>query len=187
MAQVMRERASAAQAAPQPAPAPQALQRPDVLQDPEGYTRYIETQLQTQPVMLRREMSEAMLMESKADAAEVIQEFAQVARQNPALIQEMDRQMNPAKWAYDYVKRSRVLQEIGGDPEAWKTQQLEALKAQWLAEAQAQQSAAPVATNSKPNAASSIPPSLANARNVGARTGPAASAPSFEESFKKPY
>lgn len=165
----------------------QAPQRPDVLQDPEGYTRYIETQLQATPIMIRREMSEAMLLETKPDAAEVIQEFAEMARSNPALVQQMDRQMNPAKFAYDYVKRSRVMQEIGSDPEAWRAQQLEALKAQWLAEMQAQQPVVPAQAASTPKPPAQIPPSLANARNVGPRTGPAPSALSFDETFAKKY
>lgn len=177
------EIAPGVRAAPQQ---PQAPQRPDVLQDPEGYTRHIEMQMQSQRAMTRRELSEAMMLEAKPDAAEVFQEFAEIARSNPALIQHMDQQINPAKFAYDYVKRSRVMQEIGSDPEAWKAQQLEALKAQWLAE---QQAAQPIvaAPNPSPKPAPSIPPSLADARNVGARTGPAPSAPSFDETFAKKY
>lgn len=188
MAQVMRERASAAQTAQQPAAQPQAPQRIDVLQDPEGYQRWVETQLQTQPVMIRRDLSEAALRRSHQDAEEVMGEFVTIARSNPVLVQQMDQQIDPAQWAYDYVKRSRLMQEIGADPEAWKAQQLEALKSQWLAEAQAQQPVVPAAaSNPKPNPVSSIPPSLANARNVGARTGPAPSAPSFDETFAKKY
>lgn len=172
MAQVMRERAAATAQAEKPAPKPE---RPDLLADPEGYSRYVEHQLRIQPIKIRRELSEAAVRREHKDAGELLDEFAAVARANPSLVDHMDRQLDPARWAYDYAMRSRAVREISADPEAYRARIREELRKEM--------SDSTVVTTPSP----SLPVSLASARSTSPRTGPGSSAPSFEEAFAKKY
>ncbi|MDH2239076.1 hypothetical protein N5K27_22465 [Pigmentiphaga sp. GD03639] len=136
--------------------------------------------LQRQIINERLNMSEMMLRQQHDDVDVVIQRFEQEVQKNPALQAEVFRQTHPWKWAYDYAKRLSLMDEIGSDPDAYKTR----VREQLLSELQQQQSQQPEHASpaaEKPN----LPKSLAGARSAGARSAPAWTGPTPLDSIIK--
>lgn len=129
-----------------------------------------EVIMQQQLFNERLNMSEMVLRQQHDDVDAVIERFQQEVQKNPALGMQLQSQAHPYQWAYDYAKRAMVMDEIGSDPEAYKTR----LREQLMAELQQQPAADSAATQAeKPN----IPKSLANARSSAARSAPAWTGP----------
>jgi hypothetical protein len=153
-----------------PAPQQQAEQGPpDRWEDPEGYDRWLigqATQAATSAAgeAFQRQRIEASALEAMQripDYQEKIQVFEQMAAANPALMQEMIRQPNPAEYAYNMAKTQVDIQQYGGIDGLINARVQEALKAQ-------QPNLAEVASRLP-----SAPPSISSDRSVGARSGPA--------------
>lgn len=110
-------------------------------------------QIQTTAAQTTFEMQRTLMGTSHADFAETEASFIEMARSNPALIAEANRQPNPAKWAYDYAKKAQEVAQIG-------SLDLEAIKKAAVAEYIAQNAPAPAA------APQPIPTSLADAQSA---------------------
>lgn len=134
----------------QPAQA-QTSQTQDQQQQPEGMHQVEEN--------LKANLSFAFAKRQYPDFEEVMQEWPLLIHDNPWLYKQAIADEMPAEWAYKYVKRQRLMQEIGHDPEAWRETQRKAIRgeleqeiAQKGPQQQPQRPAVPVP-----------PPSLANA------------------------
>lgn len=98
----------------QPAPPP------DLYEDPEGYTLHQQRQFQRSIFDAKVEMSREMMIEKHADYDEVEAVFAEAAKHNPQLAQQLVQSSWPAKFAYEMGKKIKFLIEIGEDPEAYR-------------------------------------------------------------------
>lgn len=149
----------------------QQQEAPDMFADPEGYQAWVMAQAEqiayAKAVEVQRmervRLSNASAMQKYADYGEVIEQFKQMAQLNPMLEQTMLEQPDPADWAYKTAKTHLEVQNYGS---------LDALVAAKVAEAQ-KAAIAQLEAKAKP----SIPETIADARNVGQRSGPAWSGP----------
>jgi hypothetical protein len=156
-------------------PQPQAQQAqeqgpPDRWEDPDGYDQWLIGQAAQAARAEAHETYQRQRIEASAieamqripDYQEKIQVFEQMAAANPALMQEMIRQPNPAEYAYNMAKTQVDIQQYGGIDGLINARVQEALKAQQPA------NLADVASRLP-----SAPPSISSDRSVGARSGPA--------------
>lgn len=147
-------------------------ERPDVYGDPEGAFSHLEKQfadqLEQQTQSVRLEMSQEMMRIVKDDYDELESEFIDMARDNPALIQELNQASNPAKFAYETATKAREAAELK-DVDTYKAQLKAAARAEVEAELkkEAEEAAkkdaekAAAATTSIANERSSVTPSKA--------------------------
>ena len=107
----------------------------------------------------------------------LINDFAELTAQNPALRQQLFYQRDPFGWAHKELERQRLLREVGDDPTSYEQK----LRAKWEAE-QAAKAPPPVVLpqNTPPPA---MPPSLANVRSAAPRTAQAWSGPLSDQQF----
>jgi uncharacterized protein YhaN len=153
----------------QPVTQRQAIPIPNPVEDPAGYHAWQEQQRFSDKL----DISEDRLRETVGDDAAVdaaIARFKELAASNPALHQELRNHRHPYKFAYDYVKRSEALAEIG-DPKSYR-EKLEAeirarVEAEYAGTVQAQPAAA---------ARIQLPQSLGTARSAGPRSMPVVNA-----------
>ena len=111
----------------------------------------------------RLQTSEMLAAQSFPDFAEVWEPMNQFLTENPAIIKKAMEDRHPWAFAYKAYKNASVIQELAvTDVESLKAK----LREELMAEMQSQAPARP-----------SVPPTLANERNVGTRTGPAWSGP----------
>lgn len=83
---------------------------PDPLDDPKGYQAAIAGQVQSMMLQERINMSRSMAQIAHPDYAEKEQFFADMARQNPQLVDAMRNNPNPAEFAYQ-VAAARINQQ----------------------------------------------------------------------------
>lgn len=131
-------------------------QKPDFYSDPEAALAQREQVFEQRLWDQKLNLSETMAAEKHG--AEVVeaakQAFIAEVQQNPSIYGQLKQQNHPYDFVVNWHKRQQFLNEVQ-DPEAWKAQQLEALRAQLAAEA---------AQPPKPK----LPPaSLANAPSAG--------------------
>ena len=107
--------------------------------------------------------SEMYARQKYADLDDVLKEFGDAAKANPALSAAMMQQANPYEYAYREGKRIQMLKEVGDDPAAYRAK----IEAQVRAEIG--QPAAPAQPN--------LPASLAGARSAAPRSAPAFTGP----------
>jgi hypothetical protein len=150
----------------------QALQAPppDMWEDTEGWQQHNRQETVAEAVAkatlnARYDMSEMMARQAHPDFEEAKAEFIALAEQNPAIAQQVLADPHPWNKAYQIAKNHRAMQELG-------TLDVEALKAKWREEFEAEQRT--------PTAARPVP-TLSNERNVGSRSGPAWSAPTLSD------
>lgn len=150
---------------------------PDIFEDPEGYTRWIREEAKREALsgvqqtvqqtgyQARLEVSEMLARDKYQDFDEKLQVFADLVNQNPALAVELQKQINPAEYAYRTAANYSQVSQLGSlDMDALKQQLREELKAEMLADTQSK--------------LQTIPPTLAAERNVGNRgAGPSWSGP----------
>ena len=137
---------------------------PSVWEDENAWGGNLVSQAVQQATLnARLDMSEMMVRQANPDFEEVKAEFLRLAEANPTLRQQALSDPHPWNKAYQIAKNHRTMQELGSlDVDALKAKMREEL----MAEIQGQAPARP-----------SVPPTLANERNVGTRTGPAWSGP----------
>lgn len=165
--------AAAPQHAPQLQPVAQ-IEPPNPAADPAGYAAFVaqqaEAKVWTAQMHGHLNASEralrAVIGKEAVDAmvAEVKPEF----ERNPALHREFLAQDDPYGWLHQKLTVVRLAREVTTDPEAYKAK----LRAEW--EAERGGAAAPVVPRSP---AAGLPPSLASARSVAARSAPAWTGP----------
>lgn len=147
---------------------------PDFYADPDQRLAYERNQFQAQFTAMKLQQSR-FLAERDFGAEEVKAAYAYFD-QNPQLSHQLLEHPSPFHAAVELYKRQRVVEEIGADPEAWKTKQMEAIKEQLRAELMAeQQGIAPP----KPR----IPGSLASAPAAGKAGEPRARGSAFDAAF----
>ena len=142
---------------------------PDQFVDPEGHQAYvirqavqaaireITPQLQQQRTLSRAEMSEMVARTKYPDYDDKIEVFKEAAQRNPLLIQQVQEASDPATYAYNAANNYLEAKQYGT---AMPTR--EQIKAELRDELIAE-------LGIRPN----IPSSLADARSVGSRSGPA--------------
>ena len=113
---------------------------PDPEDDPRAAHHYLLDQVGQQMLAQRFDLSRSFMAELHSDFEELESEFVAIARDNPALIQELQQQPNPARFAYEYAKKQRQAKEFQ-DPDAYR----EKLKAELRAELEAELRGAPAA------------------------------------------
>lgn len=106
----------------------------DPLEDPEGYRQQQEDAIAQRELASRTAMSEMVLKLQHEDYDEVVSVFADAARQNPALAQQLAQAEIPAQFAYNEGKRLKSVKEIGDDPEAFKATLKEQIRSEIMAE-----------------------------------------------------
>lgn len=153
------QRVEQAQPKPEPEPAP------DVFEDPEGYTKHVDGQVEQRVRTARLDMSEDMARMNYGDdkvnaALEAIEAHAGSPTHRAIL-----ENRNPYKALVEWHQQQTTAAEIG-DPAKWMEEQRAKIKAELEAEFAVKQ------TRETPPA-----PSLANQANLGARKGPEWSGP----------
>ena len=149
---------------------------PSVYEDEAGFANGLTAQavqlarqqmmpeVQQQVQQVRIEIAREMMAGVHTDFAETEAAFFEMARDNPVLFQEMQRQPNPVRYAYDYAKKAAEVRQIG-------SLDIAAIKAAAVAEWQAQQSPAPAPQ------AQIIPSSLADQQSARLSGGTAPTGP----------
>lgn len=139
---------------------------PSLWEDEQGWQQHFAAQV-TQQANLNAtlNLSEMLARREKPDFDQMKDKFLQMAQMNPAIAQQALSDPDPWGKAYQIAKNAATMEELGATD-------LEALKAK-LREELLAEAAATVPVNSAPV----IPQSLATARNVAPRTGPAWTGP----------
>lgn len=115
-------------------------QFPDPLDDPQGYARYMQQELQRSQFETRAMVSQEMMRAQHKDYDEVEAIFVEAAKSNPMLLQEMISHPVPGKYAYEQGRKIKLMNEIS-DPDAYRAR----LREEILAELNGTQAQAPVA------------------------------------------
>lgn len=141
--------------------------RPDVFEDQEGAFGHVEQTLQQQIQStahnIRLELSQDMMRMVKPDYDEVESEFIDLAKENPALIKELQESSNPARFAYDTAIKAREAAELKNVDE-YKAKIKAELRAELEAELKAQMEQSEAKQAQKNQA---LTPSLAAAQSKG--------------------
>jgi hypothetical protein len=135
--------------------------RPDDLDDPDGAKRWDENDRLNERVNLSYEMAR----EAIADFDAVMEAWPALLQAEPALYDAAIKARNPAKYAYDAVRRHKVLQEVGTDPAAYRAKVEAEIRQAMEAEAATAADAA-----QKTQTRDSLPTSLAGQRSVTSRS-----------------
>jgi hypothetical protein len=106
----------------QPQQFQQPAEAPDMFEDPQGYTQWIQHKAAEQATARAYEQFQYQRINTSAaafapnvpDYAEKVQVFQQLAQGNPALLQELYRTPNPAEFAYNTAKQHLEISQYGG-------------------------------------------------------------------------
>jgi hypothetical protein len=148
----------------QPAP-------PDPLDDPQGAMAYQQRLMQAQ--LQHTTLKQSRFFAEREFGKEAVEEALAYFDQNPQESHRFMAEPSPFHAAVEHVKRQKLVAEIGADPEAWRKQQAEALRAEIRAELEAE-----LSRKGKPAAP---PRSLASAPSAGGNSE--ATPDPFEEMF----
>lgn len=145
----------------------QSQPAPDPIDDPKGYTGYLEQQFQTRLLSERLNMSEMMARQSAGDEAVDAALTAIQSAADPSLRDRILQARNPYGELLNWHKRQQAMAEIGDDPAAWREREIERLKQELLAEMNDQPE-----SQAQPQPSAPRPVNMSKARNAGPRTGP---------------
>jgi hypothetical protein len=146
----------------------QPQQAPDILDDPQGFTGYMQQQITDGVRAATIQMSQMMMRSQHDDYDQAEDKFMQMAQSNPQLVAEFQASSMPAQFVYNTVKKAEQyadMQNVDGYKAKLKAQAREEVKAELEAEAQAKAD-----KDAKLNGA--LSPSLANTRAAGANNEP---------------
>ncbi len=153
-------------------PQAEAPQRIDPLEDPEGYSAFIEARFERQRLVDRLERSEDRFIDKFNE--ETFEQTREWLATRPDIEEWALKQRDPWKAAHGQFQKERLAAEIGEDPDAWRNAERERIRAEILAEqtaAQSAPSAAPTMRPTPPAPASEVR-SAAPRDNAGRFTGP---------------
>lgn len=105
----------------------------------------------------------------------LVNDFAEMARNDPTLWEKVRVQRDPFGWAHREMERQRLLRDVGDDPSAYEKK----LREKWEAERTAQMPAGLAVPTNTP--APNMPQSLAGVRSVAGRTAPVWSGPPSDQ------
>jgi hypothetical protein len=134
---------------------------PDWYTEPDKAAAYQAQALQAHVYETRVHLSQEFMRTQKPDYDEMEKIFSEDAERNPALWQQIQRHPMPAKFAYEYGRRQKMMREIGDDPDAYRQRVI----AEWQASQGQQPEAAPTPSQPAPAARAPIPRSLASVPN----------------------
>ena len=149
-------------APPQPAKQPEPEAQPDWWGSPEQAAQALQQQMELKVFETRVAMSERLVKQEHADYDEVSSLFAERAKQDPRLIDELMKHPFPAEFAYSVGQQIKLMDEIGTDPAAYRAR----LKAELIAEIGGQQQQPPP-QQARQASSPAVPRSLA--RDVSAQ------------------
>jgi hypothetical protein len=132
---------------------------PDMFEDAEGYTKYMQQQMQTN--MLN--MSEFMARREFPDLDEKVARFEQMVQDNPMLYQKVMNSPSPYHEVVEVVRKAEELDKMS-DIDSYKTSLREQIRAEVMAEMEATKAK----TNKGREQAKSVPKSLAGQVSQGA-------------------
>lgn len=167
---------------PQPAPTrpPEMVVRqapPNPVQDPWGYHSWV----QTERVNDKLDWSEAALRDRVGDEEvdATIKDFQSEAAKDPTLWGKLYAQANPYAWAHKQMAQTRVVRDIGTDPNAYREKLRAEVEAEIRAKMAAEQPQGAAAPPVSP--AAGLPPSLATVRSSAPRAQVFNGPPSMED------
>ena len=105
----------------------------------------------------------------------LVNDFAEMARNDPTLWEKVRVQRDPFGWAHREMERQRLLRDVGDDPSAYEKR----LREKWEAERVAQMPAGLAVPTNTP--APNMPQSLAGVRSVAGRAAPVWSGPPSDQ------
>ncbi|HEY7823643.1 MAG TPA: hypothetical protein VIG24_12450 [Acidimicrobiia bacterium] len=85
---------------------------PDVFEDQEGFTRYIQDQVSQATWQARVDTTQELMRERHEDYDAKEAKFLEMATENPALLQDPAFQRNPAKYAYEVVTKAEKFEQM---------------------------------------------------------------------------
>lgn len=136
---------------------------PDVLEDQEGYTQHISSQISQQLLNERLNTSEFMARKEFADLDAKVQKFQEMVSENPALSQQVFGAVSPYHEIVDVVNKAEQFEQMQ-DVDSYKAK----LRAEVEAEIKAEYEAK---AKEKTDLRESIPPSLTNVGSKGGMKG----------------
>lgn len=116
--------------------APKPAARPDVLEDQDGAFNHVEAKLSQALLNERINLSREFMIDKHDDYELMETEFADMCKDNPQLVVEMQRSSNPAKFAYQTAKNATEIKKLS-DPQTREEIKAQ-MKAEILAELNAQ-------------------------------------------------
>jgi len=115
-----------------------AAEKPDFWENPEGYMRTMQEEMEQQ---FQDRLTNSMLAFSLETASyrhddfeEMKQAFTEAAEQNPALAQQAVQAADPGEYVYSTGKQFKQLSDVGGDVDSLKEQLRAEIKAELMAE-----------------------------------------------------
>lgn len=152
---------------------------PDPFDDPKGYSAYMAETVQSQVLNTKLDLSEVYARGKFGDeSVDAMQAwYKQEVAKSPHLAQDVVSQKDPYSYAMKIYNRSKMVEEIGDDPDAYRQR----LEAELLEKLNKQPIA--VADPAKPKA--SPPPSLAKGGAGGASEQPVSDEEFFTSVFKR--
>lgn len=121
-----------------PEPKPEPEQVPDVIENPEEFAKHVVSKSEKAALNSRLDMSEQMAVDQYG--AEKVKEAYEAlkAAQDPATHQKILNEKHPYAALVKWHSQSKVINEIGDDPEAWKKAQRDIIRKELLAETEAE-------------------------------------------------
>lgn len=176
---------------PQPAPQPQQQVQPkpaevipDLLEDPIGYAKYLETNTQNRVDALNRQWEERTFNQSMTRAqtqhgqafVNAFEALKTQAQQNPQIARAIRAAPDPGEAVIQWHKRAEAMREIGDDPEQFRTKVAEQARAELMNDPEFRKqvleglrSGAQTGDNGRPRTTTNLPPSLRRAAGGNAR------------------
>lgn len=142
---------------------------PDVFEDTDGFRQHVTTDaasVATERAIYASKLqtSQMLLMQEVPNLSEIKEELMEFVGSNPAINEQVATSEHPWRTAYQAFKNYQTMQELGAtDVDSLREQ----IRQEELAKLQSQRP--------------TLPPSLANERSVGQRSGPAWTGPSALE------
>ncbi len=146
---------------------PEEVEQPDWDLDPEQAQVQVEQKVDNSLFQTRVDLSTDLMKSLKPDYDQVEEVFIEAAKKNPILQHQLRAHPNPAKFAYEQGKALQFQAQVGTDPDQYKANLREELKAEVLAEVKAEQ-----AKLKQDVADAQTPNSLAGVPNSASREGP---------------
>lgn len=144
-------------------------QREAALQDPEQRQVYERQQIQT--MILENRLSQSRFLAEREFGKDEVAAAYAYFDQHPQLSSQLLNHPSPFHAAVEFVRRQRIADEVGADPEAWRNKEREKLRAELMAEIQ------PVQPQQR------LPGSLAAAPAAGRAGEPRARGSAFDAAF----
>ena len=106
-------------------------QEEEFLADPRGTTaKLVNKAIEETKQSIRMETSVVQMRRETTDYDQKIAKFTELAKSDPTLAFQLTQQIDPARFAYNYAKRSEALAAHGGDPEKMRAELEKKLRAE---------------------------------------------------------